>query len=293
MCFKLLIKKCWLFLPLFLFIFSLTACTVLQWRENDTEIYERFSKHNIKTSINYYLLDSLNLKIRSQHITDFKSNLNLVFLHGSPSSLSAWNKYLTDTLLVKKANLHAIDRPGYGYSKFGEQLPEIDSQAYAISQLLNYYKLNNVIAIGSSYGGPLVARLAVINANVKGVIMISPAIDPSQEKDVWGSRLTQWKLTRWMVPVAYRVAGDEKAIHAQELKKIESEWDKVSVPVMHIHGNADDLVPYTNINYTKKRFTNIEIITTPNTGHEIAWSRPDLILPHIYKMMAKLKDTLK
>ncbi len=273
-----------------LLLSSINACTVLQWRENDAEITKRFNDYNIPTKIDYFEIDSLNLKIRSQHIINSNSHINIIFLHGSPSSLSAWNGYLKDSLLISKANLHAIDRPGYGYSNFGKELPEITPQAEAMSRLINHYKLKNVITIGSSYGGPLAARVAAINKNVKGTIMVSPAIDPNQEKDIWGSRLTQWWLTRWLVPRGYRVAGDEKTIHAQEMAKIDHEWNRVKTPVIHIHGDADDLVPYTNINYSKEKFSSLEIVTIPQKGHEIAWAHPELILPYIYKMLNQITN---
>ncbi len=270
---------------------ALSSCTVLQWRDSDEEIKTAFQDLEIPTKITYFEIDSLNLKIRTQHIESNNNKINLLFLHGSPSSLSAWDGYLKDTTLLKQANVHAVDRPGYGYSNFGKELPEIEPQATAISKLINHYKLENVITIGASYGGPLAARVAVINHKVKGVIMISPAIDPNQEKAIWGSKFTQYKLTRWLVPRGYRVAGDEKTIHAAEMAKIDDQWNKVTVPVIHIHGNADDLVPYTNIEYTQEKFPNIEIVTTPNTGHEISWARPELIKPSIYKMIETIQTS--
>ncbi len=269
----------------------LSSCTVLQWRDSDLEIKTTFQEKNIPTSITYFEVGSLDVKVRTQHIQDKKNKINIIFLHGSPSSLSAWNGYLKDTTLLKKANLHAIDRPGYGYSKFGKELPEIEPQALVISKLINHYKLENVITVGASYGGPLAARVAAINKKVKGVIMISPAIDPNQEKNIWGSKFTQYWLTRWLVPRGYRVAGDEKTIHASEMAKIDGQWNKVTVPVIHIHGNEDDLVPYTNIEYTQEKFSNIEIVTTPNTGHEISWARPELIKPSIYKMIETIETS--
>lgn len=269
------------------------SCTVLQWRSTDAEIYERFNAINIPTEISYYTIDSLDLKVRVQEIKQAKHTINVVFLHGSPSSLSAWNGYLKDTTLINKAQLYAIDRPGYGYSNFGDELISIKLQAEVISALINDYQLENVIAVGSSYGGPLAARLAVINPNIKGVIMISPAIDPGQEKRVKGQKFTQFWLTRWLVPTGYRVAGDEKETHAEELSYIDTDWSKVDVPVIHIHGDKDDLVPYGNVNYTRKKFKNISIITTPNTGHEIAWARPELIKPHLYKLIEIITNTVK
>lgn len=265
-----------------------TSCTVLQWRSNDAEIQAYFAEKEIPTEISYFEIDSMDLKIRVQHIKQSKSDINIVFFHGSPSSLSAWNGYLNDTAFVKKARIHAVDRPGYGYSNFGDAMTSIDTQAKVMSNLLDHYDLENVIAIGSSYGGPLAARLAYENPRVKGVVMISPAIDPNNEKKIWQSKFTQWWITRWLCPTGYRVAGDEKTVHAQELALIANDWNAVTVPVLHIHGDIDDIVPYENIQYTKDVFPNIEIITTPNTGHEIAWGRPDLMKPLILEFMEKV-----
>lgn len=273
-----------------LIIISSSSCTVLQWRSTDSEIYESFNTLNIPTKISYYALDSLDVKIRVQEITDVEHTANMIFLHGSPSSLSAWNGYLKDTVLTNKANLYAIDRPGYGYSNFGDEIISIKQQAKIISSLIDAYKLKNVIAVGSSYGGPLAARLAVINKNIKGVVMISPAIDPEQEKRVKGQKFTQYWLTRWLVPTGYRVAGDEKETHAEELSYLDADWSKVNVSVYHIHGDKDDLVPYGNINYAKTKFKTINSITIPNTGHEIAWARPELIKPYLYQLIEALKE---
>jgi len=267
---------------------SFTSCTTLQWRSSDEEIETRFNALNIPTRISYFRVDSLDLEIRTQHIERDENAINLVFFHGSPSSLSAWNGYLRDTSLLRKANMHAVDRPGYGYSNFGDEMTSIEVQSRIMNALIDSHQLTNVIVVGSSYGGPLAAHVATLNENVKAVVMISPAIDPYQEKKIWASRLTQWWITRWLVPTGYRVAGDEKTVHAKELKRIEKDWKLVTVPVIHLHGDIDDIVPYGNVNYTPKVFSNITIVTTPNTGHEIAWARSELIKPYILKLIEEL-----
>lgn len=267
-----------------------SSCTVLQWRSSDLEIQQKFKDLEIVSEISYFKVDSLDLKVRVQAIKSKNKNVDLVFLHGSPSSLSAWDGYMKDSTLRATTNLYAIDRPGYGYSNFGKELTSIDTQAQIVSAIINENELKNVIIIGSSYGGPVAARVGCLNVNVKAAVMISPAIDSKIEKDIWGSRFTQWKLTRWLVPTAYRVAGDEKKVHAKELSLIENDWKKISIPVLHIHGNSDDLVPYDNVNFSKDNFQNIEIITVPEKGHEIAWKHPEIIIPHLNKLIKKIQD---
>ena len=267
-----------------------SSCSVLQWRSPDAEINSAFAKANIPTTISYFEIDSLDLKIRVQHVQAANSDYNLLFLHGSPSSLSAWNGYMKDSSFVKKAQMHAVDRPGYGYSNFGDALPSIEQQGAVLSALIDYYNWEHVITIGASYGGPVAARLAAINDRVEGVIMISPAIDPDNEQRIWQSSLTQWWITRWLVPTGYRVAGDEKTVHASELALVEADWSQVTVPVMHLHGDEDDLVPFANVDYSQKHFSDIQIIRFEGTGHEIAWARPELIKPYILEMIRNLEN---
>ena len=272
-----------------LLCFSVSSCSSLQYRQTDAELKNQFTAKNSTISIDYYVDEDSDLRIRSLKTEKPDNKITLVFLHGSPSSLSAWNGYLKDTILQNKANLYAIDRPGYGYSGFGKALISIEEQGKVLSNLINHYQLKSVIVVGTSYGGPVAARIAAINDNVKGVVLLSPAIDPNQEKYIWQSKFTQWWLTRWLVPTGYRVAGDEKITHAIELEKLEKDWDKVKVPVVHIHGDTDDIVPFGNINYTKRVFENSSIIVIPNKGHEIAYRDAHLIKPYLFELILALE----
>ncbi|WOI22935.1 alpha/beta fold hydrolase [Nonlabens ulvanivorans] len=279
---------------LFFFLLGLlflSSCKSLQYRLPDEAIYSAFAKADIPTSISYVEIDSLDLKVRVQSVTQGLEDYNLVFLHGSPSSLTAWQAYLKDSTLRHTVKLHAIDRPGYGYSNFGKQMISIDTQTKVISEVINQLNLKNVIAIGTSYGGPVAARLPIENDHIKAVVMVSPAIDPDNEKRVWQSDFTQWWLTRWLVPTGYRVAGDEKTVHAQELAAIEKDWSQVNVPVMHIHGDRDELVPFINVAYSQSVFSNVEVVPISGLGHEIAWARPELVIPYLLEMIKKIKQT--
>ncbi|OAB79886.1 alpha/beta fold hydrolase [Cochleicola gelatinilyticus] len=263
------------------------SCTTLQYRRTDKEIVKSFAEKDIITELSYYRIDSLDLDIRIQNVEASNSNkkVNVIFFHGSPSSLTAWQAYMGDEYLAEAANLYAIDRPGYGYSNFGKEMPSIDNQAVLMSAIIDDLQLTNVIAVGTSYGGPLAARLATHNKNVKGVMLLSAAMDPSQEKDIWASRFTRWWLTRWMVPTGYRVAGDEKKVHASELKKIEQDWHNLKIPIVHLHGSEDNVVPVGNLKYTDSIFPNSTVKIIPNVGHNLAWERIDIVKPALLKFI--------
>ncbi|WP_339698253.1 alpha/beta hydrolase [uncultured Marixanthomonas sp.] len=261
------------------------SCTTLQYRKTDTEIIEGFKEKGVLTELSFFQVDSLNLNIRIQKVALSNEEINVVFFHGSPSSLTAWHAYMADKELAQAANLYAIDRPGYGYSNFGDEMPSIERQAELMNAAVSDLQLDNIIVVGTSYGGPLAARLAVINQNVKGVILLSAAMDPQQEKDIWASRLTQWWVTRWLVPTGYRVAGDEKSVHAAELSKIEQDWHTLKIPIVHFHGSKDNVVPVGNIKYTDSIFSNSTVTIIPNVGHNLAWEHIDIVKPEILKFI--------
>tara|TARA_R100000935_G_scaffold56430_2_gene87940 strand:- start:2966 stop:3844 length:879 start_codon:yes stop_codon:yes gene_type:complete len=265
------------------------SCTRLQYRESDKELMEKFEAIQLEPNITYFRIDSLKAKIRVLKISKPSNKINVVFLHGSPSSLSSWTRYLKDSLLLSKANLWAIDRPGLGYSNFGRSMPSIDLQAQVLNNIFKDLRIKDIIIVGTSYGGPVAARIALQNEEVKGGILISSAMDPKLERQFWGSRLTQWWATRWLVPTGYRVAGDEKTIHAQELSKLEMDWAKLKIPITHIHGTKDDIVPFENVKFTKEHFKNIKIISVPNAGHEISYRRSELVLPLIIELIESLE----
>jgi len=201
----------------------------------------------------------------------------LIFVHGTPGSVTAFTNYLEDTLLTNHYNLVIVDRPGYGYSNYGHYLP-LKEQAEWIKHLVNKaYNNVPVFLIGHSFGGPIVARAAcLLDTNVCGTIMVAPALDPENEKYFWIGKFGIWNATKWMVSKALRVSATEKYSHAESLKEIEHEWSNLKTPILHIHGDKDKLVPFINLEYSKKVFDTavLETDVWEKDGHLIPFTKP-------------------
>lgn len=107
-----------------------------------------------------------------------ESELNLLFVHGS-----GCNKNFLKALaeLFEEYNCYLIDLPGHGNSENTGY--NIDNYVKSISYLAN--KLSNVVLIGHSLGGTLVAKTASLNLkSVKGAVILNsgasyPTIDKS------------------------------------------------------------------------------------------------------------------
>ena len=144
--------------------------------------------------------------------TGSDTNQMVLFVHGAPGSWDAFMKYLGDTALMRRAHLISVDRPGYGKSGLGQSVISIEEQSAMIAPILDANKSGKpAILVGHSYGGPVIARMAMdYPEKVGALILLAPAIDPEHEKLFLINYPANWKVFRWMVPAVWRVSNDEK-----------------------------------------------------------------------------------
>src|SRR5882724_9149847 len=66
----------------------------------------------------------------------------VVFVHGSPGSLSAFIDFMADSVLLSRAQLISVDRAGFGQSNFGYAERSLKRQAEYLKPILEKYKNN-------------------------------------------------------------------------------------------------------------------------------------------------------
>lgn len=205
----------------------------------------------------------------------------LFFLHGSPGSWDAYKTYLSDINLQKKYRLIAIDRPGFGYSNFGEA-EDLETQANLILPFIQSKNNNQPITlIGHSMGGPVIVKLATKNPKLfKNLVILAGAIDPKAEtSENWRPILIS-KPIRYLIPGAFRTSNDELWWLKDDLKIMKSQLNKITSNVVIIHGTEDSLVPYSNVAFMKSEFINakkIETISIEKADHFIPWTHYEII----------------
>jgi pimeloyl-ACP methyl ester carboxylesterase len=250
------------------------ACT--QFRKSNKEIYQYFAEKQIEVAIKRY--QERNRSIR--YLESGNSDKPLVlFIHGAPGSSDAFIDFLSDSTLATQTHMISVDRPGYGYSGFGNTEPSIEAQAAYLKPLLSLSQ-GKAILVGHSYGGPIAARLAMdFPELVKGIVLVAPALDPEAEKVFWVSYPAEWKVFRWMLPEVWKVTNEEKLKHKEELRLMLPLWQELEVPTTIIHGEKDKLVPLSNANFAKRKMTNAEVklIIKAELNHLIPWEKPELI----------------
>lgn len=218
----------------------------------------------------------------------------LFFVHGSPGSCNAFERYLTDTLLLQKYRMIAVDRPGYGYSKFGNP-QDLLTQARWLNSLVKLKNNNKPILLaGHSMGGPLIVKMAVLKPNMyKQLLILSGSIDPDAENpEKWRAVIMRRPL-RYLIPGAMKQSNDELWWLKTDLKEMKPELAKISSEVTIIHGTKDPLVPYSNVAFMEKEFVNarsITVIPIKDANHFIPWQHFEEIRNVLYNLQLKVED---
>jgi pimeloyl-ACP methyl ester carboxylesterase len=236
------------------------ACLVFdhyfQFRRSDKVLNKLFAEQNIKASIHYYTSHGRQLR----YVAAGNDTLPiLLFLHGSPGSISYYSRRYADSSLDGRFRMYAIDRPGYGYSGLGDPEPSIEKQAQMIRPLLDSLNkaVHPVIIVGSSYGASIACRLAMDYPGlVDGLVLTGPAIGPGRETYFGITPFIEHWSVRWFIPRIFRSANTEKVHHKKELEKMLPYWKNIRVPVYYLQGADDDIVDTSNASFAREQLVN-------------------------------------
>ncbi|MFD2573241.1 alpha/beta fold hydrolase [Spirosoma soli] len=261
----------------------LVVAWFVDFRQTDQELAEEFRGQRIRPEVHYYKIANGHDQPRTIRYMETPARTGdsalpvVLFVHGAPSSLSFFNEFFKDTMLLNRAQLVAVDRPGYGYSNFGRVETSVVRQAEFLQPLIDRYrKAPYLMIVGSSYGGSVSARLAMNNpGQVNHVVFVSSALGPGLERTYPISYLVDTPLLRWGIPPLLRLANDEKLAHRQALEAILPDWPKIRANITMLHGQRDDLVYPTNVSFAQEHLVNAKVkqFLLPENRHDIVFNK--------------------
>ena len=277
------------FIPLFIFsglMFLLDSC--MQFRMSKSEVNKYFEDKAEKGTLHKYYVGT---RVINYLEVGSPAAPLVLFVHGSPGSLSAFIHFATDTMLLSKAQLVLVDRPGFGESNFGYAEPSLQKQAALLKPILESHKTQRpIIVVGHSLGGPLIARMAMDYPElIDGIVMVAPSIDPELEPIEWFRAPLATPFLKWMLPRSIRASNDEIYHLKPELEKMIPLWTKVNANTIVIQGGKDTLVPAANADFAKRMIVNaaVKIMLVPEMSHFVPWTNPELIreaiLEHLHE----------
>lgn len=266
-------------------MFLMDGC--MQFRMSKSEIDTYFANKQKKGVLHKY--ESGKRVLSYLEVGDSTLPL-VVFVHGSPGSLSAFIDFMADTVLLSKATLITVDRPGFGASNFGYAEPSLEKQAAFLKPILEkHHRQRPIILVGHSLGGPLIARMAMDYPDlIDGLVMVAPSIDPELEPHEWFRGPLALPFLKWMLPRSIRASNDEIYKLKPELEKMIPLWSQLKVNTIVIQGRKDTLVPPGNADFARKMMTHakVKLVLVDNMNHFVPWSHPELIRNAVLELLA-------
>lgn len=252
-----------LFVGLYIFFYTMTS------PKSDEKVLKAFKEKGVTASLSHKKYKSF--EYRKVTIVRDTSLPTLVFVHGTIGSVLDFKSYMTDSLLLAKANMIVYDRIGYNYNDKNDVQESIAFEVDMLEEITKELNPAKTILVGYSYGGPIALAS---KKQFKKVILFAPAVYSKVEPMPWMLNLYKWKLTRWIVPPIWKQASREKMTHRQDLEKFEKNWNTTPNKIVSIHGNADWIVPYSNSEYLQSQFAKdqFQLITINEAGHGLIWS---------------------
>lgn len=255
---------------LFSYILLCQSCMTMRMTPKETQSY-------FDTSHVGFTSKTVTVQKHALHYieTGNPQNPTLFFIHGSPGSWDAYKRYLTDSLLLKKFRMIAIDRPGFGYSDFGKAV-DLETQASLLESLATQITNSKpIVLVGHSLGGPVIVKMAADKPNFFAhLVVLAGSVDPRMETpEIWRMVLKA-KPIRYLIPGALRPSNDELWWLKEDLYDLQPELKNISCGVTIIHGTKDPLVPYANMAFLQKRLVNassVDTISIKGANHFIPW----------------------
>lgn len=217
-----------------------------------------------------------------------KAARRIIFIHGTPGSALAWERYIAAPPPGVEAI--AIDRPGFGATLPVGAVTSLRAQAAAIAPLLVRRDGHLPILVGHSLGGPIAAQVAVDNpGRVGGLLILAGSFDPAVE-ETWAIQYAgEWPLIRSILPTALRSANRELMALKPELEALAPRLAALRCPVRVIHGTKDDNVPYSNVAFLRAQLpatADFALTTLPGQNHFIVWNEEPRVRAVLAAMLA-------
>ncbi len=267
------IKLLWFFI---IIIFS--GC-FRKYTMSPKEINKYYLSHQPKP--NFYSYDTLGRHVFYAFANEQRTDLPLlIMIHGAPGAWYGYIRYLEDTFLLNRFRIISVDRIGYNNSLKSGVETSIENQAIGLLPLLKLRGKEKCYIAGRSYGAPIAARISLLEPkNVDGLLLISCACDPNQEKFWWFSKPIYYPPLRWLFPKMIKHASDEKFEHKKELLKMLPNWKRIAQPSIILQGAKDFIIYPTNGNFVDSMLVNSphKYLLLPDNGHLISNENPEVI----------------
>ena len=241
----------------------------------------------------------------------------VLLLHGDGGSIADWEMSLLEQL-SEEYRVLAVDRPGFGFSPGLKQGADPFVQIDVIREALRTLEVEDPTLIGHSRGGNLALAYGLLYPEeIQGIVTLAAAPYGGEtgwysrllNLPVLGPLLAH----TWAVPLgkpfvsaalrdafgpehtppadylqaytAFELRPGQLQAHARDqiqgkerVDWMEDQYQSLKVPLVILHSGDDQLVPFDQALHLHREVPCSRLLELTDTGHEIMFARPDLVL---------------
>lgn len=256
---------------LFNWIILAPGCTT--FRLSDEKARANFLKKGLELKTEFI---TVNNRLIHYTMVGNDSLPTLIFIHGSPSAWNSFENFMKDPSLLFHYRMVSVDRPGFGFSDFGDAV-SLAEQSILLLPILDVVKNGKpVFLAGHSLGGPLVIKMAADYPEaVKGIMLMAGSVDPALEPAENWRKLAAKFPFYYLLPGAFRPSNTELVYFKKDVIALADDFSKVTCEVYLLHGDKDTWVPVGNVDYARKKLVNaakVETLIFKGGNHFIPWT---------------------
>jgi pimeloyl-ACP methyl ester carboxylesterase len=196
----------------------------------------------------------------------------LFLLHGYSQSSISWKPYIRD--YEKEYEVYLIDLTGHGKSEPFKQDLSISSVAEDLNSLIQYLKLDQIKAIGFSFGGDVLYQLALINPSLLESMITIGAVGTWTINDfpeyleafTFENRNNfPWLKTSHGGDVHIQAIMDQFKNYT--VKLTDKELQSIKTDVLIVIGDDDEGMDLVEVARVKKNLPKSDLWILPNVAH--------------------------
>jgi pimeloyl-ACP methyl ester carboxylesterase len=198
----------------------------------------------------------------------------LFLLHGFTQSSHSWNQFIHE--YNNEYEIYLVDLMGHGKSSAFVEKVSIRSAAQNLLDLIEYLSLENINAVGYSYGGEILFQLALIYPGlIKSMIIIGSCGTWNAEDFPEFVEYLSYKNLENLPWMREQQINDERIRNILDqfpnysVQLSEAELKSIKTRTLLVVGDNDDATPLECIIRTKTNMPNAFLWIVPNTGHRV------------------------
>lgn len=169
----------------------------------------------------------------------------VIILPGTPSDADFWGGAMLS--IDPRAEVYAIERPGFKGSGPERAVVDLHEQAQAVSSLIEGYD-GRILLVGHSFGASVaLAAVDLYGDQIDALALVSPYVIPVRGREYQWFKIAGSSLLRFIGGTATHRFFREVSAQREQSAGLLKTAATSCVPVIFIHGALDDTVPLKDV----------------------------------------------